>query len=67
VPTGKWLACARYKGTIRVWGSPDFGQYVILTGYEGELKQAGYSPDGRYFATLGADGLVRAWDMSKVK
>ncbi len=41
-----------------------FAQEVQLTGHQGSVNSASFSPDGKLIVTAGTDGTARVWDIS---
>ncbi|HEY9674743.1 MAG TPA: CHAT domain-containing protein [Waterburya sp.] len=41
-----------------------FAQKVQLTGHQGSVNSASFSPDGKLIVTAGTDGTARVWDSS---
>jgi WD40 repeat protein len=73
-PDGTRVATVGGDGAVRVWSVGDNGSLTALTKFEGQAKSGGaagflaltglsFSPDGRYLATVGADTVVRVWDI----
>ena len=73
-PDGTRLATVGGDGAVRVWTVTETGSLTALTKFDGQAKSGGavgflaltglsFSPDGRYLATVGADAVVRVWDI----
>ncbi len=41
-----------------------FAEEVQLTGHQGSVNSASFSPDGKLIVTTGTDGTARVWDIS---
>lgn len=48
--------------TARLWTQPK-DQAVVLSGHEGTVYAASFSPSGEYVMTRASDGSVRIWDL----
>lgn len=73
-PDGNRVATVGGDGAVRVWTVTETGSLTALTKFDGQAKSGGapgflaltglsFSPDGRYLATVGADTVVRVWDI----
>jgi WD40 repeat protein len=52
-PDGKWLACAGFPGTIRVWDTATGEEVLPLTGHDGVTGSLAWSPDSAWLASNG--------------
>jgi len=72
-PDGNRLASVGGDGALRVWTVNENGTLTQLVKFEGQpttgtsgyspLSTVAFSPDNRYVAAGGADGVVRVWDV----
>ncbi len=71
-PDGSRLASVGGDGALRVWSIGDNGAPTPLVKFEGQMKPGAtftpltgvaFAPDGRYVAGVGADGVVRVYDI----
>jgi WD40 repeat protein/tRNA A-37 threonylcarbamoyl transferase component Bud32 len=60
------IAAAYDDGTIRVWeafsGTDQWEARATITGHQGVVYAASYSPDGVSIATAGGDHTIRIWE-----
>jgi WD40 repeat protein len=66
-PTGKYIACASFDGTVVVWESQNqaktrWDQVAGLEGHENEVKSVAWSRTGQWLATCGRDKKVWVWE-----
>jgi len=63
-PDGSTLVATSDEGEIKI--AKIEGREVLKTfkGHEGRILACMMSPDGKKFATVGADNVIKAWDMS---
>ena len=73
-PDGQRLASVGGDGILRVWSVADYGVLTPLVKFDGQAKASAqgaftpltgvaFAPDGRYVAAVGADAVVRVWDV----
>jgi len=71
-PDGNRLATVGGDGALRIWTVAENGSIAQLVKFEGHSKPGGnlspltgvaFAPDGRYLAAVGADSVVRVWDI----
>ncbi len=51
--------------TARVWDLAEPEQPIVLRGHEGDVRYAGFTPEGRV-VTASTDGTVRLWSLGEV-
>ncbi|MBE9066753.1 hypothetical protein IQ260_08815 [Leptolyngbya cf. ectocarpi LEGE 11479] len=51
------------EGSVRLWNLSD-ERVTTLEGYEGNVRQLSFSPNGKLIATSGDNGTVRLWDLN---
>ena len=57
------MVSANDEGTVRVWDVTTGAAPRVLTGHQGPVSSAAFSPDGRQVLSAGYDGTVRVWDL----
>jgi WD40 repeat protein len=73
-PDGHRLASVGGDGILRVWSVGEAGALTLLVKFEGQAKPGApgtftpltgvsFAPDGRYVAAVGADAIIRIWDV----
>jgi WD40 repeat protein len=76
-PNGKWLFSSGYDGTLRIW-EMRFNSKLFLAqivdcklfqtipnAHSGWVCGIALSPDGKYLASVGWDGTVKLWHVSR--
>lgn len=66
-PDGQNFVTASFDYSAVLWSTNDITEKSTLYGHEAALNTAKFSPDGRWLATAGDDGLVLFWRRSKLK
>ncbi|MBC8726785.1 hypothetical protein F6X37_36610, partial [Paraburkholderia sp. 31.1] len=56
------VVTASADGTARVWDAATGEVIAKLTGHQGPVFSAAFSPDGQRVVTASADGTARVWD-----
>jgi WD40 repeat protein len=59
---GEKIAAALWNGKISIADVETGEQKLVLSGHQGKVLAARYSPDGRFLVTAGMDGTARIWD-----
>jgi WD40 repeat protein len=73
-PDGTRLVTVGGDGVLRVWSVAPTGTLTQLVKFDGQAKSntpgtftpltgVAFAPDGRYVAAVGADAIVRVWDV----
>jgi WD40 repeat protein len=71
-PNGERMATVGGDGVLRVWTVGETGAPTLLTRFEGQVKPGGgvypltgvaFAPDSQHVAAVGADAIVRIWDV----
>jgi WD40 repeat protein len=71
-PDGNRLATVGGDGALHVWTVADNGTLTKLIHFDGQMKPGAgftpltgvaFAPDGRHIAAVGADTIVRVWDI----
>jgi WD40 repeat protein len=57
-PDGSKLLCGMTGGEVAIWSVAD-GRLLFRRGLHTRVTAVGFSPDGRFFASASADGVVR--------
>ena len=57
---------ASFDYSAVLWSANDIKEKSTLYGHEAALNTAKFSPDGRWLATGGDDGLIMLWQTSKL-
>ena len=54
--------------TAKIWEAQTGTELLTLTGHDGGVESAAYSPDGQRIATAGVDGIVQIYttDMNEL-
>jgi WD40 repeat protein len=63
-PDGSILVTSSDDGEIKIGKVKEREEIKSFKGHEGRILNCITSPDGKYFATVGADNIIKAWDMT---
>jgi WD40 repeat protein len=58
------VVTASLDKTARVWDAESRRALAILTGHQGAVHTAEFSPDGKRVVTASSDKTARVWDVS---
>jgi WD40 repeat protein len=63
-----WLSPGSVEAVLELMrGAQASMQIVLLSGHQGAVSSAAFSPDGQRMVTASADGTARVWDASTAK
>ncbi len=65
-PDGTHFVSASFDYSAVLWTSKDITETSTLYGHEAALNTARFSPDGKWLATAGDDGLILIWQTKKM-
>jgi WD40 repeat protein len=63
-PDGKALAVVDDEGQLTAFKTDPLERQSAWRAHRGKILDAGYTPNGSYLLTVGADGLLRRWSAS---
>ena len=60
--SGELLLTSSFDGTIKIWGTRDWRILRILSGHDGKVMSADFSPiDEKHIVSVGYDRTVKLW------
>ncbi len=62
-PDGKWLACAGFLGSLRLFGTATYEAPRHLVGHSNWINRVEFSPDSSLLVTAADDRTVRVWSV----
>jgi WD40 repeat protein len=65
-PDGKWLACGRLDGSLRLWEVATGKLLRDVPGHETAVSAVAFAPDGLRLATASLDATVLLWDVEEL-
>ena len=58
---GEWIVTAGWDNTAKIWDTQTGKEIFTLTGHDGKVDSAAYSPDGRQVVTASRDYTAKVW------
>ena len=59
---GERIVTAGWDNTAKIWDTQTGKEIFTLTGHDGKVDSAAYSPDGRQVVTASRDYTAKVWD-----
>ena len=64
---GRWIASAKWDGTVWLWDVLTGQESAVLIGHVGRVAALAVAPDGTWLASAGDDRTIRIWEIPSGK